>query len=62
MARRFLDFLAGAAVGAAVVAYLKSDRERLISILDKAEAALSGGEDSRLAEESPVNSQEENND
>lgn len=43
MAKRFLDFLAGAAVGAAVVAYLKSDKEKLAAILDKAEAALSEG-------------------
>ena len=45
MARRFLDFLAGAAVGAAVVAYLKSDKEKLAYLLDKAEEALQSKED-----------------
>lgn len=47
MASRFLDFLAGAAVGAAVVAYLKSDKEKLSYILDKAEEALSEGTDKK---------------
>lgn len=42
MAKRVLDFLAGAAVGAAVIAYLKSDKEKLNAILDKVETALSG--------------------
>ncbi len=54
MAKRFLDFLAGAAVGAAVVAYLKSDKEKLAAILDKAEAALSGGTDAQDVEDSEV--------
>lgn len=54
MAKRFLDFLAGAAVGAAVVAYLKSDKEKLAAILDKAEAALSGGAEAQDVEDAGV--------
>ena len=39
------SFLAGAAVGAAVVAYLKSDKEKLAETLDKIEDALLGLKD-----------------
>ena len=39
------SFLAGAAVGAAVVAYLKSDKEKLAGALDKIEEALLGLKD-----------------
>lgn len=45
----FLAFLAGAVAGAAVTAFLKSDREKINTILDSIEEKLGG----RMPEKSP---------
>lgn len=59
MARRFMDFIAGAAVGAALVAYLKSDKARLASLLDRAEEALTAGDETLRQEGEQEMKQEE---
>lgn len=54
-----MDFIAGAAVGAALVAYLKSDKARLASLLDRAEEALTAGDETLRQEGEQEMKQEE---
>ncbi len=44
MAKEFPSFIAGMAVGAALAAYLMSDKKKLKSMLDKVEISLAGDE------------------
>lgn len=51
-----LTFLAGAAVGAALYAYVKADKERIVEILDKLEDKIGnlGNVEEKPSEEAPA--------